>query len=193
MPFLGPIDFTSNDDGWGVAAGVDTGGRGALYRTTDGGRSWQRASICPPSSSQGTTIRCEAPRFFGDRDGVVPAVVANHTTGRDSLIVYATSNAGRTWLRHSLPSDTQLHGYVAQDQPVPFSAPSASDWFTLIAGRLYATTDGGKHWSTLTPEPSLGGFGSLDFVSGTYGWVDAGSAFDYTTDGGRTWKPLAEQ
>jgi photosystem II stability/assembly factor-like uncharacterized protein len=199
MPFSGPIDFTSSDDGWGVAANfiepeaLDTSQTGALYRTTDGGRTWEPATICPAGSTQETTVACETPHFFGDREGVVPAVVVNHKTGRDSLVVYSTTDSGRTWSRHALPSDTQLRSYVARPEPVPFSAPSASDIFTIIAGRLYATTNGGRTWSTITPKPPLPGFASLDFASNTYGWVIATNAFDYTTDSGKSWNPLAKQ
>jgi photosystem II stability/assembly factor-like uncharacterized protein len=199
MPFNGPIDFANSDDGWGVAANhvepeaLEASLTGALYRTTDGGRTWQPAPICPVGSTRGTTVACETPHFFGDREGVVPAVVVNHTTGRDFLVVDSTADGGRTWSRHPLPSDTQLRSYVAQAQPVPFSAPNASDMYTLIAGRLYATTDGGRNWSAFTPEPPLPGFASLDFASSTYGWVIAGNAFDYTTDSGKSWKPFAKQ
>lgn len=192
MPFNGPIDFASSDDGWGIAAGSNAGGRGALYHTIDGGRTWHSSSICRPTPIDGTTVACDVPHFFSDREGVVPAVLVNHTTGRSSLIVYSTVDAGQTWARHALPSDTQLHAYVAQAQPIPFSAPTASDFFTLIAGQLVATHDGGRHWFTFT-QPSLSGFGSLDFASSTYGWVIAANAFDYTTDGGKSWNPLAKQ
>jgi len=48
-------------------------------------------------------------------------------------------------------------------------------------------------WSTVTPEPPLSGFASLDFASSRYGWVIAGNAFDYSADGGKSWKPLAKQ
>ena len=63
----------------------------------------------------------------------------------------------------------------------------------LAAQRLYATADGGTTWSTITPEPPLPGFASLDFASRGYGWAIAGNAFDYTADGGKSWKPLTKQ
>jgi hypothetical protein len=198
MPFSGPIDFTSGDDGFAVAANfiepeaLDSGVTGALYRTrtvVEAGSPSRSALRAPPRNHRGVPDAALLRRS----DGVVAAVAVNHRTGRDSLVVYSTTEGGRRWSRHRLPSDMRLRSYVAQREAVPFSALSPSDMFTLIAGRLYATTDGARTWSALTPEQPLPGFASLDFASSTYGWVIAANAFDYTTNGGRSWHPLAKQ
>jgi photosystem II stability/assembly factor-like uncharacterized protein len=59
----------------------------------------------------------------------------------------------------------------------------------FLSGALYTSVDGGRTWSRL-PEPHLSGYAVLDFASAEYGWIQAGSHFDYTTDGGRHWKQI---
>ncbi len=224
-PFVGPIDFTSRLDGWGVAApgtpARPLSANGALYRTTNGGRTWQRVSICSGASNHGVAVICGTPRFFGSSEGVVPAGVIDHRTGVDSLVAFTTTDDGAHWSRHSLPADPDLRAYFAASNPstaingtlrlaVPFSAPTLSDWVVFVGPRLYTTSDGGRRWSTITPRPTftspqIAGNGlannasdPLQFASPSDGWVIAdwsgpSPAFDYTTDGGKTWSALAKQ
>jgi hypothetical protein len=87
-----------------------------------------------------------------------------------------------------------------------FVAISSTHWVDLVGERLYTTTDAGKHWTSLVPKPdfSVPGVAELDFASSRDGWLvgtanphgplSAGPwALDYTTNGGRTWQPLAKQ
>lgn len=224
-PFVGPIDFTSRLDGWGVAA-PGTPARplvanGALYRTTDGGRTWRRVPICAGAATHGVAVICGTPRFFDKQHGVVPAGVIDRRSGRDSFVVFATSDGGARWSRRTLPADPDLRDYFSTAEPlsaingrrrlaVPFSAAAPADWLVFIGPHLYATRDAGRHWSTITPRPTftapqIAGSGlanntsePLAFASPSDGWVIAdwsGQApvFDYSTDGGRTWAPLAKQ
>jgi hypothetical protein len=89
-PFQGPIEFATATDGWGVSRGVV--GRyvgqlsatfgGALYRTTNGGRSWQRQPLCTTASAPGTFTTCLAsPRFFGPDVGVVSVTTVDRQAG----------------------------------------------------------------------------------------------------------------
>jgi photosystem II stability/assembly factor-like uncharacterized protein len=224
-PFVGPIDFASRLDGWGLAsAGValrPLSANGAVYRTTDGGRSWQRVPICSGAANHGVAVICGTPHFFSTRDGLIPAGVIDHRSGADSLVVFATSDGGAHWSSHTLPADPDLRDYFSASNPlsaingtlrlaVPFSAPAASDWIAFVGPRLYTTSDGGRHWSTITPRPTfaapritgngtaINASGPLVFASPSDGWViadwsGASPVFDHTTNGGRTWSPLAKQ
>jgi len=224
-PFVGPIDFVTREDGWGVAApGVTTkplDRMGALYRTTDGGRSWQRVSICSGASRDAAATICGTPRFFGTRDGVVPVGRVDRATGTCSFLVDSTTDGGLRWSSHALPADPNLCAYFSTNNPysatngtqrltVPFSAPSATNWVAFIGPALYSTTDGGRRWSHLTPKPTfaapelagngvaINDSGPLDFASPTDGWLiarwsGASPVFDYTANGGKSWKPLAKQ
>lgn len=221
-PFVGPIDFATRHDGWGVAAPGSTTRplnlMGALYRTTDGGRNWQRVPICSGARRDAVATICGTPRFFGTRDGVVPVGRIDPTTGSCSFLVDSTTDGGLRWSSHPLPADPGLCAYFSTDNPysatngrqrltVPFSAPTAQDWIVFVGPRLYTTTDGGRNWSRVTPKPTFAAgelagngvasnaSGALDFASATDGWLIArwsasSSVFDHSTDGGRTWKPL---
>jgi photosystem II stability/assembly factor-like uncharacterized protein len=186
----GSIAFASQSDGWAVRFTSATGAslRGTLYRTTDGGRTWTPSDICPGTPVRSITTICQTPRFFGTT-GVMPAVAANSTTRTDRLLLYTTKNAGRTWSAHPVPVGQALKWYIIHGQPIPFSAPNARDLFVFLSGALYTSVDGGRTWSRL-PEPHLSGYAVLDFASAEYGWIHAGSHFDYTTDGGRHWKQI---
>jgi photosystem II stability/assembly factor-like uncharacterized protein len=186
----GSIAFASQSDGWAVRFTSPTGAslRGPLYRTTDGGRTWTPSDICLATPIRGVTTTCQTPRFFGTT-GVMPAVTTDNATHTNRLLLYTTKNAGRTWSAHPAPVGQALNWYITQRQPIPFSAPNSRDLFVFLSGALYTSVDGGRTWSRL-PEPHLSGYAVLDFASAEYGWIQAGSHFDYTTDGGRHWKQI---
>ena len=74
-------------------------------------------------------------------------------------------------------------------------APDAHDIFMLLLRRAArCSTDGGHTWTRM-PAPKFSGMLStdLDFVNASYGWAQSGRHFDYTTDGGRHWKPVGSQ
>jgi photosystem II stability/assembly factor-like uncharacterized protein len=57
---------------------------------------------------------------------------------------------------------------------------------------LYSTSDGGQHWTKLSPGANFKRVTSLSFVSTTTGWgiggqSDTSSFLLKTTDGGKTW------
>jgi photosystem II stability/assembly factor-like uncharacterized protein len=211
-PFAGPIEFATATEGWGVAGPVahERGGLsatlgGALYRTTNGGRTWQRQPICTTASAPGTFTICGQPRFFGPNAGVLPVTTVDRQADREWQTIYRTTNDGRTWTGSRLPSVPVGGRPLSQPgQAGKFVAVSASHWIDLVSGRLYTTTDAGSHWTTLIPTPpfSASHVFEFDFASAHDGWLlmdpvspsaDPPSVFDYTNDGGRTWHPLGRQ
>jgi photosystem II stability/assembly factor-like uncharacterized protein len=206
-PFAGQIEFATATDGWGVARPVaarQTVGAllstlgGALYRTTNGGRSWQRQPICTTASTPGTFTICGQPRFFGPNRGVLPVTTVDRQTDRKWQTIYRTTNAGRTWTAASrLPNVPAGRRPLTQaGQAGKFVAVTATTWIDLIEGRQYTTSDAGSHWTTLIPRPAFSAsqVTEFDFASPNDGWLLANpTTFDYTTDGGRTWHPLGRQ
>jgi photosystem II stability/assembly factor-like uncharacterized protein len=169
LPDLGEVAFRTRTDGW-------LGGGSGLYRTTDGGRSWQRR------------IHGEftAPAFSG-RHGVVAALVADGRAYRVEAL--ATADAGRTWRRILLSSRplrlTRLPG-VALSSPSPDVA-----WIVAFAGPplLYRTSDGGRHWSEHRIE--IGNLQAVDAIDGKTAVASTlsgdGSLFT-THNGGVSWQ-----
>lgn len=197
LPFPGTITFASAKLGLGLAFWSDattgvagTPARIALYRTTDGGSSWQRQRICSSTPTQAVTIVCQLPIAEGPQSFYVPAVVTDSRTKRSRPIVYATTDAGRTWTTRRLPAiPAKLqHGLYGRNHlTVPFSAPDAQHLFMLVGPNLYRSTDGGRSWTRFrTP------FGTLDFASASYGW-DMSRHLYYTTDGGRSWRRFKQR
>lgn len=199
-PFVGPIDFTSRNDGWGTATSVSAGQpaarrTGLLYHTTDGGRTWRRVRLCSGAANRGVAVICGTPRFFGRLDGVVPVGIVDSRTRKDSLLVYSTDDGGRTWSRHSPPGDPSLRAYFAPRNPytnadgtrrlaVPFAAANPTHWYIFIGPHLYVTANAGTRWTRITPTPRIGApsiatngindTSPLDFASATSGWIIAG-------------------
>jgi photosystem II stability/assembly factor-like uncharacterized protein len=107
------------------------------------------------------------------------------------VLDYTTSDGGKSWSEHVVPAGSASERYANQQQPIPFSAPNPQDLFIFLSGALYASTDGGNHWSRIA-QPQFKGFGQIDFASPDYGWATVGNHFDYTTDAGRTWQPIGK-
>jgi len=198
LPFPGSITFATARLGLGMAFWSDatTGVAGtplhiALYRSTDGGRSWERQGICGSNPRQVVSVICQTPVAEGPKSFYVPAVVTDNLTKRSRPIVYATTNGGRTWITRTLPampSRLQRELYGRNYLGVPFSAPDARHLFVLVGSNLYTSADGGRQWlRTRAP------FGTLDFVSADYGWDMTGLHLYHTSNGGRTWRRFKQR
>ncbi len=165
------IDSTiENQYGYSVAG--DSGfvyagaSRGGLYRSTDGGTTWEQANagITP------TTANVKAFRIDPDDK----AVGLTATSGG----IFRTTNAGDTWIK----TGSVMAYYMA------FS-PVDPDLGFAGYNRLYRTTDRGLTWSQ--PSPGLylrflRGFGFSESTADTcYGWGSSG--FYRSDDRGANW------
>ncbi len=184
------IYFVDSMTGW---AGGDAG---ALFRTTDGGRSWK-------------PLLCGAPAniffmYFIDWNngwmlGGVPGKVAARNEGGGDTILFITTNGGRSWTQKPLPNVLRLH----------FTDPK-NGWAVGKDATLLKTTDGGEQWNQvegiekltgLPVESSTYNFGFSDvfFLDKETGWVvgnfygrarsNIGGLF-VTSDGGKSWKRM---
>jgi photosystem II stability/assembly factor-like uncharacterized protein len=197
IPFFGQLVFGSARNGLGLAwqspaiSGADaTPVRVSLLRTGDGGHSWHTTTICGYPAHTAITVICQRPILFGDRIGYVSAVATNHDTHQHALLVYATTDGGKTWVTRRLPPlprrlQADLGNYVA----VPFSAPDSRHLYTLVGAKLFASANGGRSWTRFAV-PKLATAGPLDFVSARYGWTMTGQHLYATTDGGRDWQQI---
>ncbi len=99
--------------------------------------------------------------------------------------IYVTHDGGTTW-KSTMPL------------PAAFGTIDFVDmqhgWVTdgMV---LYSTSDGGQHWTKLSPGANFEQVTDLSFVSSTTGWAIGGqsntsSFLLKTTDGGKTWTPI---
>jgi photosystem II stability/assembly factor-like uncharacterized protein len=197
--------------GWGLSADGIT-----LYRTSDGGVSWQVADIAPPSAVAGggaSAWRSLSMPVFSGADGVLLAV-----PDRGRAVVEITEDAGLTWRPRptpfTVPAPAAQTGEATPPPAVPFAVVGPHDWIYWAGHRLYVTKDTGRTWASFEPvvrEVDLGAASEvvggrtgtaappLDFSSATDGWAVATNDSDdprdvllATQDGGRRFTEITQ-
>ena len=150
------VQFTDARTGW-LEANV------GLYRTADGGQTWQPARFGAPAPA-----------------GALPVFAAGQTaylqSNRDLL---RSEDGGQTWQQRALPS-----AEAGSANRLAFAG--TADGWAAYTGKLYATHDGGRTWERLSP-------GLTDYVSAMafgdarHGVAVGGRSLLLTADGGKTW------
>ena len=192
----GPRDIVVADDLYAATAVGDShlwagGYFGAIYRTQDAGKSWEKLD-------SGTEKSIYDISFADEKNG--------WAVGRRGMILH-TSDAGETWQRQKSPRFPVRHIFSVH-AVTPEVAWVVGDW-----GTRYVTRDGGKTWkdeSLLVDEthPTFKYLSEEDierfhagekvyddtylndvfFLDEQNGWIAAEYGLIYrTTDGGTTW------
>jgi photosystem II stability/assembly factor-like uncharacterized protein len=186
LPELGQTEFTA-----GGTVGYLGGGMfsHALYRTSDGGRTWRKAHVpAPPGSQFGL------PALSGQMEA---EPVTTHSGRSVSLRTYLTADGGVTWSPRS----------VLATPIASCTGPVASDlvhgWAAAVQGHqvlVFRGSNRGRSWITLrthvrTPPGSCGP-DQITAPGPRQGWLvvpgpvadGAGTTRIYASaDGGRTW------
>lgn len=195
--------FVTNSIGWTIGA------NGNLYKTENGGKTWQNKSIDNFSYYVGID-------FIDTQNGWI--------TTQNSIL--KTTNGGSSWFTYSLPSSgnypivkffntttgiltanyndkilkTTDGGVSWTSLPLPvanFSKLSIIDentiWIVSTNNEIYKTTNSGASWSGVYPGvPNYILF--LQFKDASNGWIQARNpdysvVYKKTNDGGTTWVP----
>jgi photosystem II stability/assembly factor-like uncharacterized protein len=191
--FVANVTFSSAMDGWATGICGAAPQIHAVYRTTNGGRTWfvKSLPVRPGWTNNRTATPCSQaylqsfpPSFAGSgapRVGVLP-VAMNRPS---EFVLYRTTNGGAGW-RKTKP----IKGHMSCAPQAVEAALDPSHIWALLNGTLYSTSDSGRHWTALTHHPGMGLSSKLQFVSISDGFALRGAHPGFisaTLDGGRTW------
>ena len=151
--------------------GMVCGRGGAIYRTTNGGRTWENVSI---DDTQPWLLSVHM-------SSGTEAVVLGMTREKDAPLKglsLDTADGGKTWERH------ESHGMAYGE----IFAAADGDLYHQSWGRLHLSKDNGKTWRTT--ETGDGKPGRVISILGSTG-IRAGNngMCDISRDNGKTWTP----
>lgn len=210
LPFGGTISFRDSSTGWVAGVFVSTTSR-HLYRTEDGGRTWQPQKLELPLGYTDGKIDVGAPVFFPPqaKEGILTAtfVPESYKTTEYATIIYVTRDGGQTWQSGKPTQPMGMTDFRNPDEgwqwrPEPRDSGSTAP----VKGELYRTSDGGQTWAAVSPSGVLQqllengqDIEELEFINENTGWVlvSANAAQPkqllQTTDGGENWTRVYPQ
>jgi photosystem II stability/assembly factor-like uncharacterized protein len=201
VPGAAELDFRDveafgPDVAYVLAAGE--GDKSRIYKTTDGGKTWQLQFTNPDSAGF-----FDALAFWDETHGIA---VGDPVGGKFQL-VHTTD--GKTWqpLNADMPAALADEGAFAASGTCLITHGENGAWFVSggpNGARAFHTTDRGKTWAVQTTplaagSKSAGAFG-IAFRDATHGMIvggdytkpdESGAHAVITADGGKTWTPTA--
>jgi photosystem II stability/assembly factor-like uncharacterized protein len=195
-PHAGEIVFTSARGGWLAEEGPQP----ALYRTRDGGRSWEEVRLQRPPGLAKAQADYLAPRFEVDGHGVLAATYDNFEA-RAFTVLYTTSDFGSHWklaasARLSVEGSSAVFAYRGEDSVLTalYEAPQLG--LLNVDGSVLPLTGTGlpsEFSPTLSFSGSEDGFGRIDgedcTVRGNTANCTEVNGLYFSADGGESWKP----
>src|SRR3989475_12049905 len=192
------ITFLNSTTGWITGIFLQPDGF-FLYVTHDGGRTWRQQNVPLPNELKPDWRGSpQPPKFFTAQDGILPVIhdilnASGHTIG-GLITFYTTHDGGATWT-HTAPVRVNVTDRAYQ------AVADVNHAWVLSGGVLHATSDRGRRWTTMPPNPHCADVIQLDFSSSKVGWAVGRKTFKAggtptfpfllkTLDGGRTWSPL---
>ena len=163
-------------------------GGGNVFRSTDGGTTWEREAanaFTDPASFP------DVMEFFDPQNGVI------FGDPHDGYFeIYTTSNGGNSWSR--VPSN-KIPAPLANEAGIPFHADAYGNtiWmivstfdenFNPISSRLLQSDDKGVNWYVRNPLMTFNGYdASIKFRNRSVGLYKNNGILYRTTDGGTSW------
>jgi photosystem II stability/assembly factor-like uncharacterized protein len=195
LPVKGRVVFRTPREGW--LGRSDFRQIQRLYTSRDGGRSWERRVLNPPSGWEGARLFPDVPVFFGAH-GVLPVTVTRG--GSSAVAFYASNDGGRRW---GLEAVRRVRLRVLRPgnpfvwyMPVSVAGPSV--WWIADGGgipSISVTANAGRSWRGSTDTKLRGRWWSISGADRRRAWFTtyAGDVerLYATKDGGRTWQRLS--
>nr|MBA2395185.1 hypothetical protein [Ktedonobacteraceae bacterium] len=207
------ISFRDRSTGWITGSSrSSTAERSWLLQTHDGGRTWHEQRLPSPqgySSSQ--SLLLGQPRFFTDREGLLPASTPLNPPP-DGITTFITHDGGASWQSQPFFALTTIafNPELSGGPLTPVFTDPSTGWSLFLTGEgkdtlnslsLLHTADAGRSWQPfdqpLPVRPSDPGFQFVTSrvlfalaLTGEAVNVQAPSELYRTTDGGKTWFTL---
>ena len=182
------LDAVDRRTAWVGGGSVPAGGPGRVWRTTDGGTTWNDVS---PPDSEGLQFRDVEARSAD------VALVLTIGSGEASRI-YRTTDGGDTWTETFRNQDEAAFYNCMDFFPGGRRGLAVSD---SVDGkfRILSTDDGGRSWEVLpndgmpdsTGEANFSASGDCLVIKGRHAWFGSGGAASrifHSTDRGYTWE-----
>ena len=191
LPYSGQVEFTSADNGF-TASSCCYGVIPQLYRTHDGGWTWEQQTLAPiPDESRWYWHDYSMPVFFGARDGVT-AVALRNTDGRPTdLALYRTRDAGASWEEIAVFAGASESAGITSHSTA-LDAASVKVWGVILGDEAAVTRDGGESFTEWPLAPMLGWVRKLLLSDGDLAWAvevhNEGLKLFRTDDQGLHWE-----
>ncbi|MGF7429685.1 hypothetical protein PQV03_02705 [Thermoanaerobacterium thermosaccharolyticum] len=156
---ISKIQFVTPNTGWllAVSDGVAEQQIKYLFRTNDGGKTWEKINVTSSDSYSGLPLVGTSTDmiFYGVDNGWVG--VSNPISA--DVILYKTMDGGNTWSKVSVPTPQGYEKYCIVSASVPVFKDDKNgtlniDFYRISNGKsenhtvTYVTNDGGNSWST---------------------------------------------
>lgn len=214
------LSLSSPDTGWLILVPLhgSSSSPGDLYRTRDGGSSWQRVRSTSERPRDGyddyapsELARPQSWLFCGGEVGFRNAAdgwLVGNFVSTGPFCLFATHDGGRRWELQRLPLPASFQSGRVEPRGLPKFFPSGGNDGIIVTELseadmvVYATRDGGRHWRPTTPVRE----GAVsEFISARQGWAWSPEPHDSdyagpvkgvlyrTENGGLSWRPVRAQ
>ena len=146
--------------------------RPAVFRTGDGGKTWERKSI-----PFGRAYRANHLLFLGGGTGFVSSEKS----------VFYSHDKGRQWGASEFSAD---HDFWKSDGVTKelYFLDSLHGWLSFDDGYFFRSSDGGQSWGQLSKYTYRDFLKQIQFTSTSHGWaIRHSGSLEETHDGGLTW------